>query len=194
MMFRNNIRGYGDVDPKELVANDLNFRVHPSDQNKVVQASLDDLGWFDMVMVSANTSRILNGHLRVSIAIQRGEPTVPVRWVDVTEDEEQAILASYDAIGLAAVTDNNQLKGLLQSIVKPSNALGNFYSKVLATLEKKDQAKKNKPKKVQPPIKIRVGNLEQEVPADVFKAWFKPLKKINKPDELAQLFRERLGF
>lgn len=191
MSIKSKIVGYSEENPKSLIANDLNFRVHPNDQAKIVGASMQELGWFDMVMVSKRTKRILNGHLRVQIAIERNALTVPVRWVQVDEGEEQAILASYDAIGLAATNETQSYKVLLQGITKANgDATNSFFAKVLGALEKKSVTK---PKKRKPLGLIVVGAYQISVPGEQFSEWLRSLKKEHKQGVTDEI-RKRLGF
>jgi len=55
--------------------------------------------------VSENSGRVLNGHARLELALETGQARVGVTFVDVTEEEEAWILATYDAIGRMAGVD-----------------------------------------------------------------------------------------
>jgi hypothetical protein len=45
-------------------------------------------------MVNRVTGHVFDGHARIEDAISRREPTVPVAYVDLSEDEEPLVLAS----------------------------------------------------------------------------------------------------
>lgn len=62
--------------------------------------------------MSAWRNRIVDGHLRVDEASERGEH-VPVLLVDLTEREEALILATLDPIAGEAGTDTEKLGALL---------------------------------------------------------------------------------
>jgi hypothetical protein len=49
----------------------------------------------------------------VELAISRNEPTVPVTYVELSEDEERVVLASLDPIGALARPDEDKLSELL---------------------------------------------------------------------------------
>jgi len=102
----------GSMDPRELVAHDRNWRLHPVDQREAMRAALESLGWLEDVMVSERTGRILNGHLRVEDAIKRGDDVVPTSWVDLDAGEELFVLETFDAIAGLAVVDREKLAAL----------------------------------------------------------------------------------
>ena len=102
-----------DVVPAaDLVANPQNFRRHPKAQRKAMTAALDTVGWIQRVIVNRTTGHIVDGHLRVEEAAERGE-SVPVVYVDLTEDEERAALLTFDPLGGLAQQDSTILDELL---------------------------------------------------------------------------------
>ncbi len=97
------VRYEADVDPEQLLANPWNHRVHPHRQSKALRAILGEVGYVDAVLVNTVTDHVIDGHLRVADAISESQP-VPVLYVELTEDEERKVLATFDTItGLAAV-------------------------------------------------------------------------------------------
>ena len=84
--FRNRITGSGMEAPEQLLANPRNWRVHPKAQEAALAAVLDEVGWVQNVIVNQRTGNVVDGHLRVSLAISRGEATVPVVYVDLDEN------------------------------------------------------------------------------------------------------------
>src|SRR5687767_6711495 len=67
----------GMLNPAELVAHPKNWRVHPDHQKTALSGVLDEVGWVQNVIVNRTTGRVLDGHLRVALAISRGEREVP---------------------------------------------------------------------------------------------------------------------
>lgn len=114
--WNNRIVGNGTESPEQLLANPRNWRVHNDLQREAIKGVLDEVGWVQNVIVNQRTGYIVDGHLRVSVALQRGEASVPVVYVDLTEDEEALILATLDPIGGMATTDQELLNGLLSEI------------------------------------------------------------------------------
>jgi DNA modification methylase len=77
---------------------------------------LGDVGWVQDVIVNQRTGRLVDGHLRVELALQRDEPTVPVVYVDLTAEEEKLVLTTLDPIGALAIADGDALAALLAEI------------------------------------------------------------------------------
>lgn len=113
--WRNRIVGHGEVDPAQLLANPKNWRIHPKNQQDALTGVLNQVGWVQSVIVNKRTGFVLDGHLRVALAISAGEQ-VPVVFVDLDEQEEALILATLDPLGAMAVTDEDLLAGLVGSL------------------------------------------------------------------------------
>lgn len=106
--WRNRIVGERDASVRELLVNPWNWRVHSERQRFALGEVLDHVGWVQRVVVNRRTGRIVDGHLRVALARERyGEgATVPVIEVDLSEEEELAVLATLDPVaGLAGVDE-----------------------------------------------------------------------------------------
>lgn len=114
--WQNRIVGEGEEAPDQLLANPRNWRVHPAQQQEGLAAVLDKVGWVQRVIVNRRTGNLVDGHLRVTLAMRRNEATIPVTYVDLTEDEEALILATLDPLAGLAVTDKEMLKGLLDEL------------------------------------------------------------------------------
>jgi hypothetical protein len=113
--WQNRIIGTGEEQPDQLLANPRNFRIHPKHQQDALEGVLNQVGWVDDVIVNQRTGFILDGHLRVSLAMRRNEP-VPVKYVDLDEHEEALILATFDPIAALAVADKDLLESLLRDV------------------------------------------------------------------------------
>ena len=111
--WRSRIVDRGDAAPADLVANPCNWRGHPPAQRDALAGLLDQVGWVQDVVVNRRTGRLVDGHLRVELAKSRGEPTVPVVYVDLDEDEEALVLASLDPLAAMATADPEKLAALL---------------------------------------------------------------------------------
>jgi DNA modification methylase len=114
--WRNRIVGHADVAPAELMPNPRNWRGHPDDQQRAVGGSLATVGWVVEVLVNRTTGHLVDGHLRVELALARGEPTVPVTYVELTEDEERLVLASLDPLAAMATAEREQLALLIAGL------------------------------------------------------------------------------
>jgi DNA modification methylase len=111
--WKNRIVGHADMDPKTLVPNPDNWRLHPKNQQESMEGALDDIGWVAGITVNKNTGLVVDGHLRLDLALRRKEPLVPVTFVDLSPEEEAAVLATLDPISSMAKTDKAKLKAIL---------------------------------------------------------------------------------
>lgn len=127
--WRNRIVGHGEESPEHLLANPLNFRIHPRTQAEALARILGDVGWVDSIIVNRRTGHVIDGHLRVKEALSAGAQTVPVTYVDLDEDEEKRILAVFDYVTTLAGVDESVLGELLASIGDTGD-IGDILSEV----------------------------------------------------------------
>lgn len=106
---RSRIVGEGEEAPDQLLANPLNWRTHPKHQADALEDLLKQVGWVRRVIVNRRTGHIVDGHLRVQVGLRRNEPSIPVIYVDLSEDEERLVLAVLDPIGGLAGVDQDLL-------------------------------------------------------------------------------------
>ena len=121
--WRNRIVGHAEVAPGELVPNPRNWRTHPDDQQRALSGALAEVGWVAEVLVNERTGHVVDGHLRLELALARGEPTVPVTYVELSEDEERLVLASLDPLAAMAMAEQEQLAILLSGLDPADGAL-----------------------------------------------------------------------
>src|ERR1035437_165529 len=114
--WRSRIVGSGEEAPDPLVANPLNWRPHPGPQRDALRGSLNEVGWVQQILVNRQSGHVVDGHARVEEALTRGEPTVPVLYVDLDPEEEALVLAPLDPIGAMATADTAKLEELLAGI------------------------------------------------------------------------------
>lgn len=124
--WRSRIVGQGEADPATLTPHERNPRTHSKAQLDAIAGALDEVGFVQRVIVNRTTGHILDGHARVQIAIARGEPTVPVVYVELAEEEEALVLASLDPLGALAGVDQTALDALLAEIEVSDDALREF--------------------------------------------------------------------
>jgi DNA modification methylase len=121
--WRNRIVGHAEVAPSALVPNPRNWRAHPPDQQRAVGGALTEVGWVAEILVNQATGHVVDGHLRVELALARAEPTVPVTYVELSEDEERLVLASLDPLAAMATAEEEQLAVLLAGLEPADDAL-----------------------------------------------------------------------
>ncbi len=115
-MYENRIVGHGEESPDQLLANPYNFRIHGKGQQQALHNVMSDIGVVQSVIVNRVSGHIVDGHLRVALALRNGQKTVPVTYVELNEQEEKSILATFDPISAMAVIDEEKLSELLQEI------------------------------------------------------------------------------
>jgi DNA modification methylase len=126
--WRNAIVGEGEEAPDQLLANPLNFRIHPGDQAQALAGAMGEVGWITRVIVNRRTGHVIDGHLRVKLALQRGEASVPVTYVDLDENQERIALATLDPISAMAGQDDALLVELLEQTSTDDAALAEFLA------------------------------------------------------------------
>jgi DNA modification methylase len=119
--WRSRIVGHAEVAPADLIPNPANWRSHPSEQQRAVAGALGEVGWVTEVIVNRTTGHIVDGHLRIELAVARSEPLVPVTYVELSEDEERLVLATLDPLAAMAAAEHSSLSALLGSL-EPSDA------------------------------------------------------------------------
>ena len=100
------------VSPLFLRPDTRNWRTHPAAQRRVFQAMRERLGNLDPVIVRIDENGdmvVVNGHLRVSTAIENDESKIPVVILDVDEYEAGIILATLDPISEMAEVDTDKM-------------------------------------------------------------------------------------
>lgn len=133
MTWDNRIVGYGDEDPQQLAANPRNWRLHGQVQQAALRDVLDKIGWVQPVIVNRRSGYVVDGHLRVMLALTEEETTIPVEYVDLSDAEEALILATLDPLSAMAGTDKDVLADLLRAMDEQEGAV----AEVLQDLGKK---------------------------------------------------------
>jgi ParB-like chromosome segregation protein Spo0J len=119
--WQNRIIGEGMEAPDQLLANPQNWRIHGKSQQEALSAVLDRVGWITRVIVNKRTGHVVDGHLRVALAISKNLKEIPVTYVDLSQEEESLILTTMDPIAAMANVDSERLGELLEDL-KASDA------------------------------------------------------------------------
>jgi hypothetical protein len=109
----------GSIDPEQLQISTKNWRVHPANQKVAMQGVLDSVGWVGQVIVNRTTGNLLDGHLRVELALDAAEKSIPVTYVELTEHEENLVLATFDTLTNMAGVNTDKIVALLEDVVIP---------------------------------------------------------------------------
>lgn len=126
--WRDRIVGHGSVAPSELVANPANWRGHPANQRAALSQVLGEVGWVQNVIVNQRTGRLIDGHLRLELAIERAEEAMPVVYVDLSEDEERRMLLTLDPLAGMAEANAEALAALLEGQADGNDAISKMLN------------------------------------------------------------------
>jgi DNA modification methylase len=121
--WRSRIVGYGEESPENLLANPFNFRMHNSLQESALGGVLQQVGIVQNVLVNKTSGHMIDGHLRTAMAISNGQPKVPITYVELTEEEEKLILATFDPLSAMAGQDKDIFKSLVDGMDDALRAL-----------------------------------------------------------------------
>jgi hypothetical protein len=123
---KNRIVASGNADPAKILANPKNWRSHSAAQKEALSGMLDEVGWVAQVLINRRTGRLIDGHLRVDLAKQRKEKSIPVVYVDLSPKEEAIVLAALDPLGDLAGKDSKRLRALIAELDPVSESLKGF--------------------------------------------------------------------
>lgn len=114
--WKNRIVGYSEEQPDQLLASPMNWRIHPKNQQEALSGVLGQVGVVQNIICNRATGHVIDGHLRVALAMRSGQPTIPVTWVDLTPEEEALILTTLDPLAAMAATDKAKLDELMHAV------------------------------------------------------------------------------
>ena len=129
MSYENRIKSYKVVTASELIDNPLNWRKHPAKQKNSMKAILEDVGYADAIKVVETPAglMIIDGHLRKEIS---SKDQVPVLVLDLTPEEQEIMLATFDPISGMAETDTQLLKDLIEGIDSDSQGINDLLADI----------------------------------------------------------------
>lgn len=113
-------------DALEQVNIDL-LKHHPRNANhgdvEAIKKSLAINGWYGSVVANKRTKHILAGNHRVMAAKALGWDTVPVQWVDVTDEEELRILIVDNRTTRIGQDDTTKIADILSELANTAIGL-----------------------------------------------------------------------
>jgi hypothetical protein len=142
--FRSRIVGHGEEAPDQLLANPANWRIHPRAQQEALKGVLDQVGWVQSVIVNRTTGHLVDGHLRVTLAMREDAKTIPVSYVELSPEEEALVLASLDPLAALAIADKEKLAELLAEVSVDSEEVERLLSDLVGDAQRtlNDEANK----------------------------------------------------
>ncbi len=139
VVWKNRIKGYGEVDPASLTANPKNWRTHPHEQKQALAGVLEEIGVVQNIIVNQRTGKLVDGHLRLDLALKHKQPTIAVTYVDLSDEEESAVLATIDPLSALAGTDQDLLGNLLGTFSFESDAVNEMLNNLFAAGEAEEE-------------------------------------------------------
>ena len=139
--FKNRIVGHDIVQLDQILFNPRNWRIHPLSQQNALKGVLEEVGYVQEVIINKNTGHLVDGHLRCQLAAREGATTIPVKYVDLTEEEEILVLSTLDPIAAMAATDKQKLDELFADIQSENDNVNKMLDEI-AQKERLEYGKK----------------------------------------------------
>jgi len=120
MNIRNRIKEMKILNPSDVMPNSKNWRVHPQAQRDALRGVLSQIGIAAPVIAyeTPHGYKLIDGHERMTVGVP-----FPAVILDVSDDEADVLLATFDPITSLAETDAKMLDSLLNEISTDSPAV-----------------------------------------------------------------------
>lgn len=158
---------------QSLEDNPLNWKKHPQRQLRALSAEIDHNGWAGALLYNKVTKRLIDGHGRKQLAIEKRLPSIPVLVGNWTEEQEKRLLATLDPIGGMYVADEQALASLTASITQDLKTLSSQSQSSLQAITKELSsyadaiaAGETSPTPLPPRTRTRSKAVPDPVPAD----------------------------
>jgi len=112
---RDRVKSLVRIKGRDLAPNPKNWRRHPKAQRDALKAVLAEVGFAGVALARETDEGILliDGHLRAEVA---DDQEMPVVILDVTAEEADKILATFDPLTELADEDKKKRKALLREL------------------------------------------------------------------------------
>lgn len=122
MNIRNRIKELRTLMPDEVRPNPRNWRTHPQAQRDALRGILADVGIAGAVLAYESTRHggltLIDGHERMTVGVP-----FPALILDVTDEEADKLLATFDPLSAMAETNAEALESLLRDVSTDNAAL-----------------------------------------------------------------------
>ncbi len=128
MRLKDRIKELRRVPADQLQPNPKNWRKHPEAQANALRGVLAEVGIASAVLARETPGgglMLIDGHLRTE-TLHNAE--IPVLVLDVTEEEADKILATFDPLGAMAESDADALRTLLEDVETGSQELADMLT------------------------------------------------------------------
>lgn len=127
-MIKDRIKELRKVAASSLIPNPKNWRTHPIAQQEALNGLLQEIGFAGAVLareIEGGQLMLIDGHLR---AESLEDEIISVLVLDVTEEEADKILLTFDPLSFLAETNAQGLDLLLRKINTGSEAVQDMLS------------------------------------------------------------------
>jgi len=134
-VYRDRIKELRRVPASSLLPNPGNWRRHSQEQLDGIRAVFEAIGiaGAEMVFETADGELMLfDGHARKDVA---GEQLIPVLVTDLTPEEADQILSTFDPLGMMANTDHDALRALMETIETSTDGVEQLLADVSAMFD-----------------------------------------------------------
>jgi hypothetical protein len=132
------ITGLTFEDPSSLLANPKNNKIHPQRQQTVLRAALKEVGWIAGVIQNDVTGHLIDGHDRAENAISTGQKSIPVLHCELTEDQEDLALLTFDSVGQMSIIDQQKTNDLIEGLRVSDEVLSSFLAGIYVSSDRGD--------------------------------------------------------
>jgi ParB-like chromosome segregation protein Spo0J len=115
MLIKDRIVELKRIKGSQLRPNPKNWRTHSKEQQNAIKGILAEVGFAGACLVRQledGSYMLIDGHARTEVS---GDAELPCLVLDVTDEEADKILATYDPLGAMAGKDAEKLDELLKS-------------------------------------------------------------------------------
>lgn len=132
MKLRDRIKELRRVSAADLRPNAKNWREHPAEQKDALRGVLAEVGIADALIareLEDGSLELIDGHLRTDT-----DPAAvwPVLVLDVTADEADKLLATFDPLAAMAQANATQLDALLRDVETSSEGVASMLAELAA--------------------------------------------------------------
>ena len=134
MKVKDRIKEFKRIKPSSLYPHPKNWRTHDDQQKDAIRGVFAEVGIAGVLVVREfeDGYQLIDGHLRAETLPDQDVPCVVL---DVSEEEADILLATYDPISAMAKTDNEQLAGLISNIDATNDVLADMLEKMQGVAE-----------------------------------------------------------
>jgi len=130
MNVRDRVKELRRVPASQLKPSPKNWRSHPREQADALRGLLAEVGFAGAALareLEDGSLELIDGHLRAETT---GDMPIPVLVLDVTAEEADKLLATFDPIGAMATADAEKLEALLREVSSTNDAVNALLASV----------------------------------------------------------------